>query len=159
MNAVWMTPTAPPMPTFSPSWVQLAVTWLGSDGLWEMPPSPAIFADHCRAIDVSWLCGARLWMPSDDRSWLVRARNSFSSSAVSAWAAEAPSTAMPPNAVSVASQTATTRKNFVLTCGGSDGDALALTGPGPNGSSVLVPVGTCTVCRRDTAVEMTRQLR
>src|SRR3954471_22231607 len=140
MKAVWMTPTAPPIPTFSPNWLQLAVTWSGSEGLWEIVPSPAIFADHWRAIDVSWLCGARLWMPSDERSWLVRARNWFSSSAVSACAADAPSTARPPKAVSVASQTASTRNNFILTFEGSDGDGVALTGPGTNGQPVLVPL-------------------
>src|SRR5436305_10674005 len=124
-----------------------------------MVPSAAIFADHWRAIEVSWPCGASVWMPSDDRSWLVRARNSFGSSAVSAWAAEAPSTAMPPKAVSVANQTATTRKNFVLTCGGSDGDALALTGPGPNGSSVLVPASSFVLQPPVLSAAVTRQLR
>src|SRR5205823_9388523 len=103
--------------TFSPSWLQLAVTWLGSEGLWEIVPSPAIFADHWRAIDVSWPCGVRLWMPSDARSWLVRARNWFSSSAVSARAAGAARAVSPAKTVSVANQAAMTRTNLALTSG------------------------------------------
>src|SRR5438445_9647238 len=134
MNAVWMACTAPPMPTFSPSCVQLAVTWLGSAGLWEIVPSLAIFADQLRAIDVSWLWGVRVWMPSDERSWLVRARNWFSSPTVSAWAAGATAAAAPEKAASAANHTATTRKSFTLTCGGSDGDGVALTGRGPKWS-------------------------
>src|SRR5437588_5213538 len=131
MNAVWMAPTAPPMPTFSPSCVQLLGAWLVSAGLWEMVPAAAIWADQARATEVSWLCGVSVWIPRLDRSWLVRARNWFSSSTASAWAAGAPNAANPPKAVSVAKHAATTRKSFTLTWGGSDGDAVALTGLGP----------------------------
>src|SRR5438270_12285727 len=127
MNAVWMDSTVPPVPTFSPSWVQFAVTWFGSDGLWEMPPAAAICDDHDRATEVSWAWGVRLWMPSDDRKELVKLRNRASSLPVSAWAAGAPRPARPAKTASVASHTATARTNLTLTSGRSDVDAAALT--------------------------------
>src|SRR5437588_9061349 len=127
MNAVWMASTVPPMPTFSPSWVQLAVTWLGRAGLWEIPPAAAIWADHDRAMDVSWLWGVRVWMPRLERNELVRLRKRASSLPVSAWAAGAPRPASPAKTASVASHTATARNNLTLTSGRSDVDAAALT--------------------------------
>ena len=116
-NAVWMASTVPPMPTFSPSCVQLAVTWFVSDGLWEIPPAAAICADHERAMDVSWLWGVRVWMPSPDRSEFVRLRKRASSLPASAWAAGAAATARPATTVSAASQAATARNNLTLTSG------------------------------------------
>src|SRR5438270_2441908 len=150
MNAVWMASTVPPMPTFSPSWVQLAVTWLGSDGLWEIPPAAAIWADHDRAMDVSWLWGVSVWMPRPDRNELVRLRKRASALPVSAWAAGAAATARPARTVSAASHDAITRTSFTLTCEGSDGCGVALTGRAPNGSRALVTAASpaVSVCRQ-----------
>src|SRR5581483_7290104 len=128
MNAVWMAWTAPPIPTFSPSRVQLLGAWLVRDGLCEIVPAAAICADQLRAIDVIWAFGVSCWMPRVDRSWLVRARNCASSLPGSACAAGAIAAATPEKAANAANHAATTRKSFTLTCGESDGDAAALTG-------------------------------
>src|SRR5207248_7768043 len=139
MNAVWMAATAPPMPTFSPSWVQLLGAWLVRLGLWEMVPADAIWADQFRAIVVSWACGVSVWIPRDERSWLVRSRNWFSSATVSAWAAGAIAADSPVMTLRAATQAANTRSNLILTCGGSDDHDLALKGGRTNGPPVLVP--------------------
>jgi hypothetical protein len=128
MNAVWMAWTAPPMPTFSPSPVQLLGAWLVSEGLWEMVPAAAIWADHWRAMDVSCGCGVSCWMPRLERNWLVRARNWASSLPASACAAGAIAADSPAKTASAANHATTTRKSFTLMSGGSDVDALALTG-------------------------------
>src|SRR5436309_10235958 len=96
-------------------------------------------ADQSRAIWVSCACGVRVWIPSDDLSWLVSARNWASSLPESAWAGGARAVANPANVASVANHAATTRTHLTLTCGGSDVDGVALTGLVRNGPPALVP--------------------
>src|SRR5438309_9387006 len=126
MKACWMPDTFGPMPTFSPSWVQGALTWLGRLLLWEMVPAAAIWADQLRAIEVRVPSTASVCRPLEARSWLVRARNWASSEPASALAGAAIAT-RPPKATSATSSEAATRLTQLGMFGVSVGYGAPLT--------------------------------
>ena len=89
------------MPTFSPAFLQPLGNWLESDGLCEMVPAAAIFADHERATETrvpSTASGAR---PFEERREFVSDRKRASSEPVSARAVGTAITIANPVATSV----------------------------------------------------------